>query len=321
VERPRASWWITVRALVRSARLATAALLLLAPLAGCGAGSSTTPSSTVPALPAYTGARASHVVVIVQENTEYGDVIGSAQAPFANRLAHRYGLATASYGVRHPSLPNYLALTSGSTHGIDSDCSDCHVAARNLVDQLERAGVSWKAYLEGAPRPCYRGFDVGRYAKRHNPFAYYDDVARDPARCAKLVPLTQLSRDLRAGALPTFAWISPDVCDDTHDCALGVGDRFLARLVPTLLARLGAHGLLILTWDEGTTDAGCCGGADGGHIATILAGPDVRAGARSATPIDQYGILRTVEAALGLPFLAHAADARNGTLAGLLKRG
>src|ERR1043165_9181643 len=79
----------------------------------------------------------SHVVTIVMENKEFGDVIGSPDAPYVNRLARRYGLATASYGVRHPSLPDYLALTSGSTHGIESDCTDCHVAARNIVDQLE----------------------------------------------------------------------------------------------------------------------------------------------------------------------------------------
>jgi hypothetical protein len=104
-----------------------------------------------------------------------------------------------------------------------------------------------------------------------------------------------------------------------HDCDPVVGDRFLAGLVPPLLRALGPRGLLILTWDEGTTDAGCCAGtADGGHIATILAGPDVRAGGRSSAPLDQYGILRTTEAALGLPYLAAAADARNGTLAGLI---
>lgn len=285
-------------------------------VAGCGASeSATTPAA--PAIAAHAGSGPSHVVTIVQENTEYEDLIGNAKAPFVNSLAHRYGLATASYGVRHPSLPNYLALTSGSTHGIASDCYDCHVGARNVVDQLEQAGISWKAYLEGAPGPCYLGADSGRYAKRHNPFSYYDDVVRDPARCRKLVPLTQLAKDLNAGTLPTYIWISPDVCNDTHDCGVEVGDRFLSRLIPALLPRLGAHGLLILTWDEGTTDAGCCGGADGGHVATIVAGPDVRPGGRSDAPLDQYGVLRSIETALGLPYLAQAADAGNGTLAGL----
>ena len=94
----------------------------------------------------------SHVITIVMENKEYGSIIGDADAPYVNRLAARYGLATNSYGVRHPSLPDYLALTSGSTHGIDSDCTDCHVDARNVVDQLEAARFTWKAYMEDMPK-------------------------------------------------------------------------------------------------------------------------------------------------------------------------
>src|SRR3954449_2587231 len=113
-------------------------------------------------------ATASHVVVIVMENKEYGDVIGNRSAPYTNRLARRYGLATASYGNRHPSLPNYLALTGGSTFGIDSDCTDCHVGARNIVDQLEDAHRSWGGFMEGLPRTCFTGGTAGEYAKKHN---------------------------------------------------------------------------------------------------------------------------------------------------------
>src|SRR3954462_2400885 len=100
------------------------------------------------------------------EKKEVGDVNGSADAPSLNGLARRYGLATASYGVRHPSLPDYLALTSGSTHGIDSDCTDCHVSGQSVVDQLVGAGLSWKAYMEDLPRPCFRGAGAHGYAKK-----------------------------------------------------------------------------------------------------------------------------------------------------------
>src|SRR4051812_18754369 len=155
----------------------------------------------------------SHVVVIVMENKEFGDVIGSPDAPYINRVARRYGLATASYGVRHPSLPDYLALTSGATHAIDSDCTTCHVAARNIVDQLTAARLSWKAYMEDLPRPCFSGSDAGGYAKKHDPFMYYDDVARDPGRCRRVVPLARLGPDLRRGRLPTYAFISPNLCN------------------------------------------------------------------------------------------------------------
>jgi phosphatidylinositol-3-phosphatase len=259
--------------------------------------------------------------VIVMENKESTDVLGSRSAPYVNGLARRYGLASESFAVTHPSLPNYLALTSGSTHGITSDCTDCSAGGRNLVDQLEAARISWRAYLEGVPSPCYRGAGAGGYAKKHNPFAYYPDVTGRPARCRELVGFGRLAADLRAGRLPTFAWITPNLCDDTHDCAVATGDRFLARTVPLLLDALGPHGFLVLTWDEGDSDAGCCGGgAAGGHIATIVAGPGVRRGARDARPLDHYGVLATIEDALGLPRLGGAGDPRNGTLDPLFAR-
>ncbi|MGH2849564.1 MAG: alkaline phosphatase family protein [Solirubrobacteraceae bacterium] len=260
-------------------------------------------------------ARASHIVVILMENKETTDVLGNAAAPYENALARRYGLATESFAVTHPSLPNYIALTSGATHGISDDCTSCSVSAPNIVDQLEKAGISWRAYLEDVPSPCWRGGDAGGYAKRHNPFIYYDEVASQSARCHELVGFGQLASDLRDGRLPTFAWITPNVCDDTHDCSTATGDRFLARTVPTLLEALGPQGFLVLTWDEGDSNAGCCNGvAAGGHIATIVAGPGVRRGGRDSQPVDNYGVLRTIEDALGLPRLGGAADSRNGSL-------
>ncbi len=254
------------------------------------------------------------------ENAEYDEVIGNRAAPYVNRLAREYGLATASYAITHPSLPNYLALTSGSTHGVESDCTSCTVSSgANLVDQLEASRTSWRAYLEDVPRPCFTGGSAGGYAKKHNPFAYYADVIADPARCRKLVGFDALAADLRGGALPTFAWLTPNLCDDGHDCSLRTADRFLARTVPALLRELGPRGFLVLTWDEGSSDAGCCGAAHGGRVATILAGPGVRRGARSSRPLDDYGVLATIEDALGLPRLAAAADPRAGSLAALLR--
>lgn len=264
--------------------------------------------------------RSSHVIVILMENEEDTDVIGSPAAPYANALVRRYGLATQSFAIGHPSLPNYLALTSGSTQGVSSDCTECQVQAPNIVDQLEAAGISWKAYLEDEPAACFQGAEAGGYAKKHNPFIYYDDIAGSPRRCDKLVGFTQLARDLRRGQLPTYAWISPNLCDDGHDCGVAGGDRFLARTVPSLLRELGPHGFLVLTWDEGISDEGCCGAAQGGHIATILAGPEVRRGGRDERPIDHYGVLGTIEEALGLPPLAGAADPRSGRLTGLFIR-
>jgi hypothetical protein len=263
---------------------------------------------------------ASHIVVIAMENAEYDEVIGSSEATYVNGLARRYGLATRSYGITHPSLPNYLALTSGSTHGVSSDCTDCHFSAVNIVDQLEAAGLSWRAYLEDLPTPCFRGAGAGGYAKKHNPFIYYDDVARSASRCRKLVGFGELTADLRAGRLPTYAWITPNLCDDGHDCGVAAGDRFLARTVPLLLRELGPHGFIVLTWDEGSSDRGCCDAAHGGHVATIVAGPDVRPGARDSQPIDHYGVLGTIEQALDLAPLAGGGDPRSGRLTPLFAR-
>ncbi len=248
------------------------------------------------------------------ENAEYGEVIGNSAAPYINGLARRYGLATEAYSITHPSLPNYIALSSGTTGGIESDCTSCTVGAVNIVDQLEAAGISWKAYMEDMPSPCFKGAEFAGYAKKHNPFAYYTDVAGSHARCEREVGFAALARNLRNGHLPTFAWISPNLCDDGHDCALGTANRFLSSLIPALLHELGPHGFLILTWDEGSTDAGCCGAARGGHVATIVAGPDVRPGGRESRPLDHYGILGTVERALGLAQLAGAAAPAAGSL-------
>ena len=290
--------------------------LTLALCAGCGHTQPGAPLALGPAakLPRP---RSSHIVVIVMENAEYGEVIGTSAAPYVTALAHRYGLASSSYAMTHPSLPNYLALTSGSTHGIGSDCTGCTVSGENIVDQLERAGITWGAYMEGLPRPCYSGSGAGGYAKKHDPFAYYTDIAGSPARCRRITGFGALAAALRTGQLPTFAWITPNLCDDGHDCGVASADRFLSRTVPALLSELGPHGFLVLTWDEGSSDEGCCNGARGGRIATVVAGPDVRPHSSESQPIDDYGVLATVEQALGLPALGGGADLRSGRLRSL----
>jgi hypothetical protein len=259
--------------------------------------------------------------VIVMENHEYAQVVGSRGAPFINRLARTGAVATSMYAIGHPSLPNYLALVGGSTFGIDSDCTDCRVAARtSLPTQLSDGGIAWRAYMEGLSHACFTGSDAGRYAKRHDPFVYFTAIARDPALCANVVPLSRLSRDEQSGSAPRFLWISPDLCHDMHDCSISTGDRFLSRLVPPLLRALGPSGLLVLTFDEGTSDDGCCRFAAGGHIVTILAGPGARRGARLATPVDHYSVLQLVEDLLGLARLRGAACSCTRSLAPLLAR-
>jgi phosphatidylinositol-3-phosphatase len=304
------------------------AALAGAALAACACGCACACGSARPGAPLRVGGptaivapHGSRVVEIVMENAERSDVLGNPAAPYVNSLVRRYALAAQSFAVAHPSLPNYLALISGTTSGISSDCTACRVRAVNLVDQLQAAGISWKAYLEDVPAPCYTGAGAHGYAKKHNPFIYFDDIASARARCRKLVGFAALASDLRRSRLPSFAWITPNLCDDGHDCGLARADAFLARTVPLLLRALGPHGFLVLTWDEGTSDRSCCGGdARGGAVVTVLAGPDVRRGARMQKPIDHYGVLATIEHAFGLPALGAAAHPRSGRLDALFER-
>lgn len=287
------------------------------------AGSQPTTRPSQPSAPAARVPRFSHVVVIVMENKDCGDVIGNPEAPYINSLAGRSALATESFAITHPSLPNYLALTGGSTFGIRSDCTTCHVPATNLVDQLEAAGLSWKAYMESMPAPCFRGTKAGLYAKKHNPFLYYDNISQRPARCANVVPLDHLTADVRRRKLPAFSWITPNLCDDMHNrnCGIRAGDKFLSRLLPPLLHAVGSNGVVFLTWDEGESSSteGCCEKAGGGHVATIVAGPLAQPGARSSLPYDHYSLLRTIEDGFGVPRLRSAACPCTPPLTALLR--
>ncbi|MGA9857087.1 MAG: alkaline phosphatase family protein [Solirubrobacteraceae bacterium] len=311
---------MTAGAAIRRVALAVGVVAALLAITGCGTsarrvGPVQTVASPVASLP---GGAPAHVAVIVMENEEFSNIIGSSETPFINGLARHYALARAMYATKHPSLPNYLALTGGSPFGISSDCTDCHVAASGLGEQLSHAGIPWRAYMEDLPRPCYRGDSAGNYAKKHDPFLYYVHLAATPSECRNVVALTELGTAERSGSLPRFAWITPNLCHDMHDCDPATGDRFLRRIVPPLLAALGHNGLLFLTWDEGSSDDGCCRQASGGHIVTILAGAGARAGAVMRTPADQYSILQTIEDLLGLPRLRGAACRCTPSLAPLL---
>jgi hypothetical protein len=297
-----------------------AALIAVLALTGCGGRTRPPTQNVAPPKAQLPGGAHARIAVIVMENEEFGSIIGSSDAPYINRLARTYGLAAQSYAISHPSLPNYLALTGGSTFGIDSDCTDCSVSSPGIATQLDQAGTPWKAYMEDLPHPCFTGSDAANYVKKHDPFMYYRDVRANPAQCRHIVPLSQLAADERAHALPSYSWISPNLCHDMHDCDTSTGDRFLAQLVPPLLAALGPHGVLVLTFDEGSSDDGCCGLAHGGHIATILAGGAAARGASLATPVDHYSALQTIEDLLGLPRLRGAACPCTPSLAPLLAR-
>ena len=261
------------------------------------------PAPTIAAAPAVP--KLTHVVVVVFENKESADVIGNPDAPAFNAVAAHGAIVTDYTGVSHPSLPNYLALVSGSTHGIVTDCRECVVNAPSLADTLAARGRTWKTYAEGLPSVGFTGADVGTYTKKHNPFTYFPRVTSNPARLRDIVPYTQFARDVRARKLPSFSLVVPDLCNDMHDCPVATGDAWLKRnIVPLLSSRALAGGAVFVVFDEGTTLVG-----GGGHVAAIAAGPRVRPGARFTAHTNHYGLLRTVESALGLPLLGRSATA------------
>lgn len=289
---------------LRRLRSAACAAAFLTLVVACSATAEIPPSRTTAPAP-------KHIVVMVFENHEADSIMAPhSDAPYFRSLARGSVTLSRLFATSHPSLPNYLALTSGSTHGITSDCTTCFVGGTNIVDQLERSAISWRAYMESMPEPCSTAASDGTYAMKHNPFMYYRNVRNDAHRCHKVVPLRRLTSDLHTDSLPTFAWITPNLCHDMHNCAVATGDRFLRTWVPKILPALGSNGILIVLFDEGTTSAGCCHGqAAGGHIAGIIAGPGAGVRVTIRTRVSQYSILKLIEDAWGLRELRGAADA------------
>jgi hypothetical protein len=242
-------------------------------------------SSPVSAHPASVP-RLAHVVVVVFENQERSNVLGAGQAPTFDRLAGNYAQATDYQAVAHPSLPNYLALISGSTHGVTNDCTNCPQSGPTIGTQLTQAGRTWGAYAEGYP-------SSSRFAKRHEPFLYFPDGASHVHGLGALSP----------SALPAYALVTPDLCHDAHDCSLGTADSWLKGFVPPLL-RVPRTAVFIV-FDEGTSGAG-----GGGVVPMIVAGTSVRPHSRYTQTTSHYGLLRTIEDALGVPPLGAAARAR-----------
>lgn len=286
------------------------------PAAGPGPG----PASAL-AAPSGRFPHPSKVAVLALENKSFGQVIGNRKAPYLNHLARQNALATRYYAVSHPSLPNYVALTGGSTGEITRNCTSCDTPGQNLVGQLDKAGVSWKAYFEGLTSNTRPGAVTSTYNPHYNPFVYHDSVTSSASARARIIGFNRLHRDLHRGRLPRFSWIAPGVRHDGHNGSLRQSDRYASRLVPKVLHALGPRGVLYLTWDEGARKdtRGVNGAKGGGRVALIAAGGAARKGATSAVPANHYALLRTIEANFGLPALAHAGASSTPLLAGLLK--
>jgi hypothetical protein len=241
--------------------------------------------------------RYGHIVWILLENVGYS-VVGSSQAPYLHELASACGLATNDRAVGHPSLPNYLALTSGSTEGVTDDGEPrVHPLTRaTLFSQLDGG---WRALVESMPTPCDR-VTSGLYAARHNPAVYF--LPLGPMCQRNDVPLVR-----PFSVASRFTFIVPNICHDMHSCPVSTGDAWLAHTVPAILSspEYRAHSLaLFITFDENNSGAT-------NRVPTYVIAPSVPRGARVAVPFTHYSLLRTSEALLGLPWLGAAAHANS----------
>jgi len=238
--------------------------------------------------------RPDHVVVVILENEQRSSVIGSAHAPYLNKLASRGANLTHSYGVTHPSQPNYLALFSGSTQGVTGDaCPQRFPKANNLGHQLRTAGLSFAGYAESLPKIGFNGCASGRYQRKHNPWVNFANL---PARINR--PFSVFPRDYRR--LPTVSFVSPNMCHSMHDCSVRTGDHWMQKHLDRYARWATRHNSwLVVTFDENT-------GGTLNPIPTIILGDHIRPG-RYAQKINHYTLLRTIEDAYGLPALGRAA--------------
>jgi acid phosphatase len=234
-----------------------------------------------------------HIVVVVEENRSYGDVIGNPDAAYVNRLSRHGTLLTHSYAVTHPSEPNYLAMFSGSTHGLTDDSCPHTYAGRSLGDQLLRHGQSFVGYAESLPRRGYLGCSLGPYARKHAPWTNFAGI---PASLGR--PMGAFPTDYRH--LPRLAFVVPNLNNDMHDGSIARADSWLRTHLSDYVAWARTHdSVLVVTWDEDDRSAD-------NHIPGVLVGAHVPQLQYSAR-VDHYRLLRTLEAACGLPALGAAA--------------
>jgi hypothetical protein len=252
--------------------------------------SSATGSSTNRSIP-----RPDHVVIVVLENHSFDEVVGRPDAPFLNSIVAEGAVLTDSHGISHPSQPNYLALFSGSTHGVSDDSCPQTFSDGNLARSLLDAGFTFTGYSEDLPRVGYSGCSAGLYARKHNPWADFTNV---PASVNQ--PMTSFPTDF--SRLPTVSFVVPNEAHDMHSGTVGQADVWLkSALFGYVQWMTGHHSLLIVTADEDDYSSD-------NRIATVFAGVGVRPG-RYAERTDHYGLLRTVEEMYALPRLGNSGAA------------
>lgn len=254
-----------------------------------------------------------HVVMVMEENQSYASVSGNTSAwPHLNALMKAGAQATNYYADAHPSIPNYLMLTTGQTLTLDD--SDTQVwNVDNIARRMLSAKVSFKVYAEGI-KQGYVGGNTGLYVVRHNPFALLSDVAGNAQVANQIIqPFSQFLSDVNNKSLPAFSFIVPDINDDAHTGSPQAADAWLqsnviSPLTPSSAFQTGGDGLLIVDFDESVTSDVTNGG---GHVVAAFWGPIAKAGytQTSNTVYQHQNMLRTVMDVLGLSNPPGAAGA------------
>ena len=275
-------------------------------LHGLPASSSPTPTSSSPKPTSSSPPPTSNgsVVVIYMENKERSSVVGSSSATYQNALRARGIDFTHFYGVTHPSLPNYLALSNGSTNGkqgTDSISAGELTQSPTLWNQLQNAGISWGVFEEDMPSTCSGATTSGLYALKHNPATPFASVFKDAATCSHVEPFSHFD----VTHMPKVSFIAPNLCNDEHDCGLSTGDAWLKTHVEPMLEQ-GAT--VVLTYDEGSSGAGINGTSGGGNIFTVVVGAGINPRV-DAGQFNQYSLLAAIEQRFGLNRLGAAANA------------
>ena len=304
----------------------------------------TTPGGTATSSTSFT-VNPPHIMLIVMENREYGSIIGSPNAPYINSLATTYRSATKWYGVQHNSPHDYVQLLAGSDLGFPNGTP---YSATTVVDELHTNGtpIPWRAYMESMPSSCFGGTTAdGLYDTIHNPFRYFTkyNSTQSTGWCNSANQNTEgvlpypgssaLVSTLNGPNAPAFVWITPNDCNNMHSdtntgspCASSTtnqltkaGDTWLSsNLGPVISSQwFSQNGIIIITWDEGTSNKGCCGlTTPGGHIATIVISSNNKGLGNFTSTGDNYGTLAAIEKAYGVTLLLNSANAINGDLSG-----
>ena len=253
-----------------------------------------------------------HVLIVALENTNYADVAGSPSMPYLNGLANKYGLATQYYSDIQSSIGAYFMWTTGQILTSDGSLypQTFPVSVDNVVREVLASGKTWKQYAESIPSVGYVGNDAigpdgGAYVARHVPLNYMTDVQNSPAQLLNVVPFTQFAADLASGALPDYSFITPNMCDDAHDCSLAISDAWLQKNIDPLVqsAQFQKDGLLVIAFDESANDAT----HGGGHVVAVVVSPFSKPAYQSTTFYQGASILRLMLEGLGIKKLPGAA--------------